>query len=179
VEAMTMGERICIMNDGVVVQVGKPMEVYRNPADTFVAGFLASPPMNLIAGRLESSGAVTLAAVTGDLRLPIPDGLREGFANHAGKPVIIGMRPEDLHLDAGAARHMAPVALATIATEVLGPEVILVASLAGAGGHEIHARMPRDFHARPGEPLTLHFDLSQIQLFDPATTRALPRPIIT
>ena len=54
VEAMTMGERICIMKDGVVVQVGRPMEVYRNPADTFVAGFLASPPMNLIARMLDA-----------------------------------------------------------------------------------------------------------------------------
>ena len=54
VEAMTMGQRICIMKDGEIVQVGAPMEVYRNPANTFVAGFLASPPMNLVAGRLRA-----------------------------------------------------------------------------------------------------------------------------
>src|SRR5262247_1582388 len=57
VEAMTMGDRICIMNGGEVVQIGKPLEVYRNPADTFVARFLGNPPMNLMAARLERQGA--------------------------------------------------------------------------------------------------------------------------
>src|SRR6476620_947736 len=64
VEAMTMGERICIMKDGRIVQVGEPLEVYRKPANTFVAGFLASPPMNLIDGRLveDSADALRLEA---------------------------------------------------------------------------------------------------------------------
>ena len=65
VEAMTMGERICIMRDGRIVQVGPPLEVYRNPADTFVAGFLASPPMNLLDARLgRSDGAGCRRAAT-------------------------------------------------------------------------------------------------------------------
>ena len=80
VEAMTMGERICIMNDGEIVQVGAPMEVYRNPADTFVAGFLASPPMNLVAGRLEpgarpaggGGGAMRASRCRSRWRAPMP-----------------------------------------------------------------------------------------------------------
>ena len=68
VEAMTMGERICIMNAGRIVQVGAPMEVYRNPADTFVAGFLASPPMNLLVARIETARAGGLAVVCNGLR---------------------------------------------------------------------------------------------------------------
>ena len=58
VEAMTMGDRICIMNEGKVVQIGRPLEVYRNPADTFVARFLGNPPMNLLRGRSRSATAV-------------------------------------------------------------------------------------------------------------------------
>jgi multiple sugar transport system ATP-binding protein len=177
VEAMTMGERICIMKDGDIVQVGAPMEVYRNPADTFVAGFLATPPMNLLPGRIES-GVDGLAAVIGICRLPIPAAYREAYAGHAGKPAVVGLRPEDFHRAATGAVHTAPVDLVTVATEVLGPEVILVASLSSATGPEIHVRMPRDFRARPGAPVTLHFDLAEIQVFDPGTTRVLARPTL-
>ena len=76
VEAMTMGQRICIMKDGHVVQVGPPMEVYRNPVDTFVAGFLASPPMNLLDARLVDH-AGGLAVALADVRLAVP-GARNG-----------------------------------------------------------------------------------------------------
>jgi multiple sugar transport system ATP-binding protein len=178
VEAMTMGERICIMRDGDIVQVGAPMEVYRNPADTFVAGFLATPPMNLLQGRIEAD-AGGLAAVVGPCRLPIPQAYHDAYGSHAGRPVIVGLRPEDFHRSAEGLAHAAPVELLTVATEVLGPEVVLVASLAFGTGPEIQARMPRDFRSKPGAPVTLHFDLSEIQLFDPATTRVLPRPNLT
>ena len=97
VEAMTMGERICIMNDGRIVQVGPPMEVYRNPADTFVAGFLASPPMNLLAARVEAAATGSgLAVVCSGLRLPLvaaPDGPEGAWRD---RPVILGIRPEDI-----------------------------------------------------------------------------------
>ena len=176
VEAMTMGERICIMKDGEIIQVGAPMDVYRNPANTFVAGFLASPPMNLLEGRLDASSNGTIDAVIGDARLQIPASLAAGFQTHRGKAVIIGLRPEDFHLSAAAARHAVELTVVAITTEVLGPEVILVGNLAHASGPEVQVRMPRDFFARPDEAVKLYFDLSQIQIFDSTTTRALPRP---
>ena len=175
VEAMTMGERICIMKDGEIVQVGAPMEVYRNPANTFVAGFLASPPMNLLKGRLDASSNGAIDAVIGDARLQIPASYAAGFQTHNGKAVIIGMRPEDFHLSAAAARQAVELTVVAITTEVLGPEVILVGNLAHARGPEVQVRMPRDFLARPDEAVNLYFDLSQIQIFDSTTTRALPR----
>src|SRR5215813_9395818 len=92
VEAMTMGQRICIMKDGRIVQVGPPLEVYRNPANTFVAGFLASPPMNLLEARLEGDGANGLAAVHGALRLPIPLAHVPAYGAYRDKPVILGIR---------------------------------------------------------------------------------------
>jgi len=171
VEAMTMGERICIMKDGVIVQVGAPMEVYRNPVDTFVAGFLASPPMNLLRGRL-SGDAVSL----GDISLPLPQPLRNAFAAHVDEEVIVGLRPEDFHLSKDAARLAAPVDVSSIATEVLGPEVILVGSLRGSDQAEVHIRCPRDFRSEPGAATTFFYDLSQLQLFDAKTTKALKRP---
>ena len=176
IEAMTMGQRICIMKDGRIVQVGAPLEVYRNPVNTFVAGFLASPPMNLVPGRLEGQGG--LDAVAGQARLPIPEALRGYYASHAGAAVTIGLRPEDFHL-APMGDRSTPVNVTAVAVELLGPEVILVAELGGAGGPEIQARMPRDFLAHPGKALTLHYDLTQMHLFDPATGNVLARPQIS
>jgi ABC-type sugar transport system ATPase subunit len=173
VEAMTMGERICIMKDGVVVQTGAPMEVYRRPANTFVAGFLANPPMNLTAGRLDASGG-GLALEIGSTRLALPEALSSAFASHAGKRITAGLRPEDFHLAANG-NTTAPVQLAVIASETLGPEVIVVGEIGGKGGPEVHAKAPRDFVARPGAMLELHYDLGEIHVFDAETGVALRR----
>jgi ABC-type sugar transport system ATPase subunit len=177
VEAMTMGQRICIMKDGEIVQVGAPMEVYRNPADTFVAGFLASPPMNLIGGGLDGA-AGGLAATAGAARLELPDALAAAYAGHAGNAVTLGLRPEDFHLSGSGLALGQSVQVSVVALEVLGPEVILVCELGGKGGPEIMVRCPRDFFAAPGQSLTLHYDLTQIHVFDKTTGKALKRPIL-
>jgi multiple sugar transport system ATP-binding protein len=169
VEAMTMGERICIMKDGRVVQVGPPLEVYRNPADTFVAGFLASPPMNLLRSRVEADAAGMLAAVHGALRVTIPPGC--DAARFSGGPVVLGIRPEDLY-DHPIADGVA-VDLRVVALEALGPETVLVAEI--PGGAEISARLGRAFTAAVGANQRLYLDPGQIHLFDPATSLAVPR----
>ena len=177
VEAMTMGQRICIMKDGRIVQVGAPLEVYRNPVNTFVAGFLASPPMNLIEGRLEAAGQGGLEATVGAARLSIPPAFHAGYAKHSGGPATIGLRPEDFSL-APAGAQSGKVNVSTVAVELLGPEIILVAELGGRGGPEIMVRMPRDFITPPGSELTLYYDLSQLHVFDAATGNVLARPAI-
>jgi ABC-type sugar transport system ATPase subunit len=174
VEAMTMGQRICIMKDGHIVQVGPPLEVYRNPVNTFVAGFLASPPMNLLAGHLDGEGG--LAAVVGRTAIPVPPAFQRAYAGHAGKAVTVGLRPEDFHL--APQGHSTPVEVAVVAVEALGPEVILVATLGGNGGPEVMARMPRDFAAEPGQSLRLHYDVTQLHLFDRDSGAALRRPAV-
>jgi multiple sugar transport system ATP-binding protein len=175
VEAMTMGERICIMKDGEIVQVGAPIEVYRNPANTFVAGFLASPPMNLAPGNVQG-GAGALEVAAGSVRFPLPSFLHDGFAGHRDKPVVIGLRPEDFHLAPASAAETVPIDVVAVATEMLGPEVILVGNLGRHGGQEVMIRCGRNFRATPGEQIVFHYDVSQLQLFDADTTNALPRP---
>ncbi len=169
VEAMTMGERMCIMRDGKVVQVGAPLEVYRNPADTFVAGFLASPPMNLLEARLvhESGG---IEAEVADARLEVP-ALRHGaLGPHVGQAVTFGIRPEDLYAEAGPGGR-APLDVTVVTVEALGPEVVLIASL--ADGQEIAARLSRGFHAPVGSKLRLHADLETMHLFEPDSGKAI------
>jgi hypothetical protein len=86
-------------------------------------------------------------------------------------------RPEDFHLKADAVAMSLPVEIATVATEVLGLEVILVGNLRSSGEAEIHIRCSRDFRSDPGAMTTFYYDLSQLQIFDAETTRALKRPI--
>jgi ABC-type sugar transport system ATPase subunit len=172
VEAMTMGERICIMKDGRVVQVGKPLEVYRNPVDTFVAGFLASPPMNLLPGLLQADELTGLVAVHGSLRVPIPREFEPAYGAYTNKPVILGIRPEDIYeqpLVGGVS-----IEVRVVAVEALGPETVLVTDIPEGG--EASARLGRGFSACAGALQRLFIDPRQLQLFDPATTLAIPRP---
>jgi ABC-type sugar transport system ATPase subunit len=169
VEAMTMGQRVCIMKDGRIVQVGEPIEVYRNPVDTFVASFLASPPMNLLAARLEDGAEP--AAVHGALRLPLPAALAAGAAAYRGRPVILGLRPEDMYAEPAAG--LVPADVKVIAVEALGPETVLVSEI--AGGAEIASRLGRDFTARVGGTQRLYVDPRRLHLFDPESTNAIGR----
>jgi ABC-type sugar transport system ATPase subunit len=172
VEAMTMGERICIMNHGRIVQVGPPMEVYRNPASTFVAGFLASPPMNLLDARIEAERDSWLRVVSGSLALSLPSADTGAYAAWRDREVILGIRPEDIH-EHQVRPAMQPAQVQVVALEALGPEIILVASVPGA--EEISVRMGASFTAPVGEALRLYIDPADVQLFDPATTRVIPR----
>ena len=177
VEAMTMGDRICIMREGSMIQVGKPLEVYANPVDTFVARFLATPPMNLIPARLEGRGD-GLAVVGDGLDVPVPDMHRSAYAPVAGREVIFGLRPEDLHEtpQPGCAR----IDVTVVAMEALGVENILVGQIGGEGGKpvEIAARLSRHFTAPVGASVPLYLDARPMHLFDPETTRAFPRPAL-
>ncbi|MFZ5790829.1 MAG: ABC transporter ATP-binding protein [Pseudomonadota bacterium] len=174
VEAMTMGERICIMKDGRVVQVGAPLEVYRNPVNTFVAGFLASPPMNLIEARLVADAGGLPAIEAGDLRLPLPDAYADSCRARVGAAVILGIRPEDIH-----EKPLDPAWQAldgeVVALEALGAEVVLVLTVRGLARKELSARLDRHYRAPVGGPQRLYVDISEIRLFDPETTQAIPR----
>jgi ABC-type sugar transport system ATPase subunit len=159
IEAMTMADRICIMHDGKVAQVGAPMEVYRNPADTFVATFTGSPPMNLVPGRLEG-GRLHFAGAG------LPMDVRSN-----GGDVTVGFRPEDLSLAADGERL--PIDVSVVAVETLGADAILVAAL--TGGQEIEMRVPADTALEPGQPIAVHLAADRLRLFDPATGKALAR----
>jgi len=175
VEAMTMGQRICIMRDGEMVQVGRPLEVYRDPADTFVASFLATPPMNLVSGRVEADGDL-LRAVAPGLSVRLPPSSHAAYRPYAGKPIIIGMRPEDFHETPQAAGAFVSSISATIETvEALGPETVLMLRLP-ENGAEIAARVSASGDYSASRPVTLSYDAGNIHLFDPETQKRIVRP---
>ena len=162
VEAMTMGSRICIMDRGKVVQIGAPLEVYRRPANVFVAGFLGNPPMNRIAAAIEGERLVLGAA-----RLTLPVSLLA--AARAAPSIVFGIRPEDLaQAEPGADTFAAEVT----AVEPLGAETIATLRLDGSDS-EVNARLGRDAVVRVADRIHLRPDLSRARLFDAASGLAL------
>jgi multiple sugar transport system ATP-binding protein len=175
VEAMTMGHRICIMDKGEVVQIGPPLEVYRNPVNTFVARFLGNPPMNLAAVRPAFGGdAPTLRL--GDVALPLAFWSGDALARHRDGSILLGIRPEDLYETSPRPgdERLVPVAMRVLAVEPLGAETLLVLALDGSA-EEIIARIGRETRLRPDDRATLLLDAAAIQLFDAATTRVIAR----
>src|SRR5262245_8753902 len=155
IEAMTMGDRICIMNRGEVVQIGSPLEVYRKPANTFVARFLGSPPMNLMEARLEQTGdafAVQAAGIT----MPVTATPSQLLTRHYGKPLTLGIRPEDLYEISSAklGGRAAQLPARIVAVEPLGAETLLVLATE-VSNEELIARIGRDTALRPGNAIMM------------------------
>ncbi|MGH6945480.1 MAG: ABC transporter ATP-binding protein [Geminicoccaceae bacterium] len=173
VEAMTMGSRIGIMDRGRMVQVGAPLEVYRNPADTFVARFLGNPPMNIMPVALDGDNGLPSARL-GAARIPLDRFAPDGLARNRPGAVLLGVRPEDLY-DVPPPRsddRLHGLEAEVLAVEPLGAETLLVVRLAGIAD-EVTARVGRDAAARPGDRLALHLDRTALHLFDPETGRAI------
>ncbi len=174
VEAMTMGHRICIFNHGQVVQIGRPLDVYQNPADTFVARFLGNPQMNMLTGNLSlEEGRVILRLAGCPIALPakaVPE-----LGPYAGSSVIVGVRPEDIYEDApaGFGASLAQIPARVIAVEPLGAETLLMLALADSD-EEVVAQVGRQTGLRSGDATTIAVDTAALHLFDSATNKAIP-----
>ena len=153
VEAMTLADRIVVLKDGRIEQVGTPLELYDRPGNAFVAGFIGSPSMNFIPGRLQLDGAPHVLTDDG-LKLPLPSAPR---AEH-GARVVYGARPEHFTLDDATG-----VAAEVRVVEPTGSDTQVALRLAG---HEIVAQLRERIHARPGELLRLKPQAALAHLFD-------------
>jgi multiple sugar transport system ATP-binding protein len=167
VEAMTMGTRICIMNAGRVEQVGPPLEVYRNPANTFVASFLGSPPMNLMSCEVTQSGIGAQLSLGSQFvqagalleSLPSPPA--------PGQTITFGIRPEDIALGAGSG-----LVAEVLNTEALGAETLLQLRLSGLSA-PVRARVGRDERPEKGSKVGISLDIARAKLFDAVSGKAL------
>ena len=187
VEAMTMGDRIVVLKDGEVQQIDTPLALYGRPVNRFVAGFIGSPAMNFIEGRLVDEGgpgeggALTFVADgEGDaLRVPLAAGYAARLAGYAGRAVTLGVRPEDLSVAGpdGTASHTSSAWTVDV-LEPMGNEVVVYAHAgSGAGTHNVVARVAPQPLPEPGEPLALALDGSKLHFFDAETERALTETI--
>jgi len=171
VEAMTMGQRIAVMSQAKLQQVGTPRELYDHPANKFVAGFIGSPAMNFLAAELTGSGDSAALAVAG-ITIPLPAYYREGVGAASGKKFTLGVRPEHLDVVAGGVPTASFQTTADV-VEYLGNEVLLHAIVSGV---DIVAVVGREHHVRPGDVINLHIPLDQFHLFDAESDLALERP---
>ncbi|MGA7215348.1 MAG: sn-glycerol-3-phosphate ABC transporter ATP-binding protein UgpC [Terrimicrobiaceae bacterium] len=167
VEAMTMGDRICVMRDGLIMQVADPLTLYRQPENIFVAGFIGSPPMNLLKGKVQKreEGLVFLEeAQANSLTVPLRGRLEPLAARYIDKPVIFGIRPE--HLSDQADPNHVPVTATIEIAEPMGSESIVY--FKAATGNLI-ARVPGEHLYHPGEQLTVQLNMDKVLLFDAQT----------
>jgi multiple sugar transport system ATP-binding protein len=175
IEAMTLGDRIAVMRDGVVQQFGSPQEIYDLPNNLYVAGFIGSPSMNFLRGRLSAQGgglAFALEHAGATTLLPVPDASAT-LLQYAGKEVILGIRPEHV-TDAESARraataegyHPTEVDCTVEMTEPTGPDTLVFAWF---NGIRATCRTHPRAGALPGGDVRLAFDLSKAVFFDPAS----------
>ncbi len=167
VEAMTLADRIVVMKDGHIEQVGTPMEVFNHPVSTFVATFIGSPPMNLLPGTI-SGQTVRLADET---VVPVPDTLKQFV--HDGMAVLMGIRPDDISPVGHGLSQDGPgaeVRLTVDLAEPLGMESLIYTRLAG---QEVQAKLYGPRLVQPGEVLTFRLALDRAHLFDTATGKSV------
>jgi len=169
IEAMTLATRIAVMRNGELQQLGTAAEVYNRPANTFVAGFMGSPRMNLISCLLDQDDQGLHARIAGDgaapARIPL-SAVPEAARGYLGREIIAGLRPEAIsdNLDATGAR---PVVEAIVeVTEPTGPDTLALLQL---GGREVTARLRPDSPLRAGERARFAVDLGKVVWFDPAS----------
>ena len=162
VEAMTMGSRIAVMNDGLLNQVGTPQTLYDTPINRFVAGFIGSPAMNFVEVKLDGSGDGAKLAGASDWSIPLPNRYKDAAASRGGKSFIAGFRPEHLDIgDAGGSNGSFRARADVV--EYLGNEELLHVN---AAGQDVVAIVDSEHRVRPGDIVNLVIPLDKLHLFD-------------
>jgi multiple sugar transport system ATP-binding protein len=172
VEAMTLADRVVVMNQGLIEQVGSPNELYHSPATKFVAGFIGSPAMNFIPCQLEQAAGALRVRLGDKLAFPVPSDRTARYSSHAGKPnLVLGLRPEHIietrpHIEAN--QHDFDMMIEVV--EPMGMETLVYFTIAGA---EVCGRVNPNAPAADGKSMKLRADLSNMHLIDDTTGRVL------
>lgn len=170
-EAMTLGNRIAVLNQGVIQQVADPATLYAKPVNRFVAGFIGSPPMNFIPGRITPHNGRTFFE-EGSCRVKVADEALKGLAAYEGKRVLFGIRPEDIY-DKLFVQYAPPENTVTANVEVVEPVGAEVYLHLLMGSHPIIARVGGHERPRAGQDMDIVFDMSKVHFFDPDTEEAI------
>ena len=172
-EAMTMGDRIVVMKDGVIQQVDTPQNLYDAPCNMFVAGFIGSPQMNFVDAAVRKQGG-GYAVTFGPYAIPLQAGKVENtaLADYVGKTVVLGIRPEDLHTEPAFldASPETVVEMHVDIAELMGAEVYLYGACADVS---LTVRAPSRVQARSGDTIRLALDGNKLHLFDKETEQVI------
>ncbi|NAT26053.1 ABC transporter ATP-binding protein [Pseudomonas syringae] len=162
IEAMTLGDKVAVMKDGIVQQFGTPKQIYNDPANLFVASFIGSPPMNFIPLRLQRKDGQLVALLdSGQARCELPVGVAD--AGLEDREIILGIRPEQIMLAAGDQTGLPTIRAEVQVTEPTGPDTLVFVTL---NQSKVCCRLAPDVAPQVGESLTLQFDPSKVLIFD-------------
>lgn len=172
VEAMTMGDRIVVMLDGVIQQVAKPLELYNKPANKFVAGFIGSPPMNLLdAIVVAENGSLRVRNQAGDMDLAVDARHMDALRPYQGKKITFGIRPEDLtENESQVATNGHSVRTTVEVVEPMGSEIYLHL---GLGGQTVTARIKSLHEPEVNKPYIIDVAMNKAHYFDISTEQAI------
>jgi len=162
IEAMTLGDKVAVMKDGIIQQFGTPQQIYNDPANQFVASFIGSPPMNFIPVRLTRQDGRLLALLdSGQARCELPLGVAaEGLE---GREIILGIRPEQITQGTGEGNGLPGIRAEVQVTEPTGPDLLVFVTL---NQTKVCCRLAPDITCRVGDSLNLQFDPARVLLFD-------------
>jgi multiple sugar transport system ATP-binding protein len=172
VEAMTMGDRICVMRDGLIMQVADPLTLYLRPENLFVAGFIGSPPMNLLKGKVQKRDGRLFFSENAEknaLTFPLEGRLEPLASRYVDKDIIFGIRPENISNEPKEGSST-PVTLTVDIAEPMGSESIVYMK---AGTGNLIARIPGEHLFHLGEKVTVQLDLDKVTLFEPETEQII------
>jgi multiple sugar transport system ATP-binding protein len=170
VEAMTLGDRIVVLKDGYIEQVGDPIELFENPVNMFVAGFIGNPPMNLVDGKITKSGDNFSINFPGGFQLPVPDKPDAKISEE--QEIVMGLRPEDIFL-AGGNNNLTDdwkFDAEIIVTEPLGSETYMHLDVSGL---KITGKCEGRRAVRPKDTIKLAFNLNHLHIFDAESTESI------
>jgi multiple sugar transport system ATP-binding protein len=167
VEAMTLGDRVVVMKDGWIQQVGEPLELYGKPANRFVAGFIGSPAMNFAEVTVSEDGGQVFVSNPG-LRIAVSPARADRMRAYKGQAVTLGVRPEDLHIADGNGRTGFDALVEVV--EPLGSEILLDVKVGGSG---MVARVEPSVRAKVHEKIRLNVDPDRLHFFDAKTEAAI------
>ncbi len=173
VEAMTMGDRICVLKDGVIQQVDTPLGLYNQPANTFVAGFIGTPSMNFLDAKIVN-GSEGYAIEGGCFKVKVPADKAELLKNYVGKEAIFGIRPEHI-FDKSLANlvEATPENTVKAVVDVVEPMGPIVTVYLTCGSHSLVATIDAKTRAKEGDEIELVFDMAKTHVFDKDTEKAV------
>ena len=172
IEAMTLADRVVVMNGGVIEQVGSPQELYHNPQTRFVAGFIGSPAMNFLPVRVQDApGGGIAVRITDQIVLPVPPEKADRYGRYKGREMVMGLRPEHLfEYHENGKPGWTRVELPVDVVEPMGMETMVHFFI---NREPVCARVDPATHAEPNEMLPLTADLNQMHLMEPDTGRVV------
>jgi len=170
VEAMTLADRVVVMNAGRIEQIGTPQDLYHTPRTRFVAGFIGSPSMNFVPCRLEHSASGLDVRLSEALSFSIPASRTARYQSHVGKELVFGLRPEHITDPRYERTDLRPFSVTLDVVEPMGMETMVYFRLDGA---EVCGRVEPGSVTAAGQPMRLSADLNQMHLIDPQTDLVL------